>query len=513
MNCCYIYYSYICSMPIFDVRSLTVRKGGKVIIDNLSFTVNKGKHLAITGPSGSGKTTLMNALSGSHSYEGSIITSSEGRNEKIVLVEQQHRFKNLSNTSNFYYQQRFNSNDSEDAITVEEALLNTVAVTVRSDHSKQIDDVVDLLKIQHLLSTRLIQLSNGENKRLQIAKALLAQPTVLMLDNPFIGLDAAARETLHAVLEEMSRRSIHIILVTAYHQVPGFITHVIDLGKEKNVLPEDIYTFRQRQSNTQQAAFTINKSLLKKLNADAHPTTFEFAVRMKNVSVQYNNRPILNKINWEVRNGERWSLSGPNGSGKSTLLSLINADNPQAYSNEIYLFDRRRGSGESIWDIKKKIGFVSPELHLFFEGSNNCFEVIASGLFDTIGLFRMVNDEQTRLIMDWMELLNISHVKLKPLFQLSNSQQRLVLLARALVKNPPLLILDEPCQGLDDDQIAFFKDIVNDICLETGKTLIYVSHYPHEIPSCVDKFLMLEEGVQRSVLNTGAGLAPAQSGI
>lgn len=501
-------------MPIFGVRSLTVRKGGKVIIDNLSFTVNEGEHWAITGPSGSGKTTLLNALSGSHSYEGSIIAPSEGRTEKIVLVEQQHRFKNLSNTSNFYYQQRFNSNDSEDAITVEEALLNIIGITVRPGYRKLLDDVVDLLGIQRLLSTRLIQLSNGENKRLQIAKALLVQPTVLMLDNPFVGLDVTARETLHAMLEEMSRRSIHIILVTTYYQVPGFITHVIDLGKEKNVLPEDIHTFMQRQSNnTQQAAYTTGKPLLQKLSADPQVATFEFAVKMKDVRVQYHNRKILNNINWEVRHGERWSLSGPNGSGKSTLLSLINADNPQAYSNEIYLFDRRRGSGESIWDIKKKIGFVSPELHLFFDGSNNCFEVIASGLFDTIGLFRMVNDEQTRLVMEWMELLNISDLKLKPLFQLSNSQQRLVLLARALVKNPPLLILDEPCQGLDDDQIAFFKGIVNDICFETGKTLIYVSHYPHEIPSCVNRFFKLEEGVQRSEFNVGAGLVPAQPGI
>lgn len=478
-------------MPIFGVRSLTVRKGGKVILDNLSFTVNEGEHWAITGPSGSGKTTLLNALSGNHFYEGSIITASE----KIVLVEQQHRFRNLSNTSNFYYQQRFNSNDSEDAITVEEALQNRVAGSVSLDQNKQLHDVADLLKIQHLLPTRLIQLSNGENKRLQIAKALLAQPAVLMLDNPFTGLDAAARETLQTMLEEMSRRGIHIILVAAYHQVPEFITHVIDLGKENNVMPEDIHAFRQRQfSHIRQAAYTTNKFLLEKLHADAHHTTFEFAVKMKNVCVQYNNRKILNDIHWEVRKGERWSLSGPNGSGKSTLLSLINADNPQAYSNEIYLFDRRRGTGESIWDIKKRIGFVSPELHLFFDAGNNCFEVIASGLFDTIGLFRRVNDEQIRIVMDWMELLNISDLKLKPLFQLSNSQQRLVLLARALVKNPPLLILDEPCQGLDDDQMTFFKDMVNDICLETGKTLIYVSHYPHEIPSCVDRFLRLESG-------------------
>lgn len=132
---------------------------------------------------------------------------------------------------------------------------------------------------------------------------------------------------------------------------------------------------------------------------------------------------------------------------------------------------------------------------MYFDGSNNCFEVIASGFFDTIGLFRLLNDEQAKIVTEWMELLHISHLKDKLLFQLSNSQQRLILLARALVKNPPMLILDEPCQGLDDNQIEFFKDMVNDICLETGKTLIYVSHYQHEIPACVDKFLRLENGI------------------
>jgi molybdate transport system ATP-binding protein len=215
---------------------------------------------------------------------------------------------------------------------------------------------------------------------------------------------------------------------------------------------------------------------------------------MKHVNVQYNNRVILDDISWTVRKGERWSLSGPNGSGKSTLLSLINADNPQAYANEIYLFDRRRGSGETIWEIKKRIGFVSPELHLYFDTGMSCFDVVASGLFDTIGLFRMLNDLQESLVHKWMELLQIPHLKRKLLFQLSNSEQRLVLLARALVKNPPMLILDEPCQGLDEAQVSLFKSMVNEICIRSEKTLIYVSHYPGEIPECVDKYIRLVDG-------------------
>ncbi|MGH2647015.1 MAG: ABC transporter ATP-binding protein, partial [Ginsengibacter sp.] len=211
-------------------------------------------------------------------------------------------------------------------------------------------------------------------------------------------------------------------------------------------------------------------------------------------NVTYNNRKILDHINWEVNKGECWSVSGHNGSGKSTLLSLITGDNPQAFANEIYLFDRKKGSGESIWDIKQKIGYVSPELHHYFESSCSCFEVVASGLFDTIGLFKVLSEKQKLIVTEWMSLLQIENFGKKLFKQLSNGEQRLVLLARALVKNPPLLILDEPCQGLDIEVSAWFIALINDICVRMKKTLVYVSHYEEEIPPCVAYTLKLEQG-------------------
>ena len=157
---------------------------------------------------------------------------------------------------------------------------------------------------------------------------------------------------------------------------------------------------------------------------------------MVNFTVRYGETTILKEINWEVKKGERWSVSGPNGAGKSTLLSLITADNPQAYANEIWLFDRRRGTGESIWDIKQKIGFVSPELHLYFDHSATCYEVVASGLFDTIGLFRSLSPEQEEKVACWMQWLSIGGLPSKRLMQLSTGQQRMALLAGALIKKP-----------------------------------------------------------------------------
>ena len=215
---------------------------------------------------------------------------------------------------------------------------------------------------------------------------------------------------------------------------------------------------------------------------------------MKDVDVQYSDKIILDGINWEVKKGERWSLSGSNGAGKSTLLSLINGDNPQAYANEIYLFDNRRGSGESIWDIKRKIGYISPELHLYFDTYITAFDVVASGLFDTIGLFRLLNEEQVEKVESWINLLQLQSLASQLLTNLPLGKQRLILLARALVKNPPLLLLDEPAQGLDEEQTDLFKNITEQICEHSNKTLIYVTHLKEEIPSCVTKFIRLEKG-------------------
>jgi len=215
---------------------------------------------------------------------------------------------------------------------------------------------------------------------------------------------------------------------------------------------------------------------------------------MENVSIRYGTKTVLHNINWEVRRGEAWSLSGHNGAGKSTLLSLITGDNPQAYSQLIYLFDKRRGSGESIWDIKEKIGYISPELHLHFDQSVNCFDVIASGLFDTIGLFRKLSLKDQHKVMQWMKLMGLEELKSTSLRQLPSGRQRMVLLARALVKNPPLLILDEPFQGLDESQIAYMRALINQIHNKFGTTLICVSHYEQEMPDCVNHFLRLEQG-------------------
>jgi molybdate transport system ATP-binding protein len=285
-------------------------------------------------------------------------------------------------------------------------------------------------------------------------------------------------------------------LVTSPADIPSSVTQVglLNDGTLTEVLARSEFENKKTALlNTGAANIPYNYSFDSVLPAYTHPD-FSVAIKMIGTNVSYNNRKILDNINWEVKKGECWNISGHNGSGKSTLLSLVNGDNPQAFANEIYLFDRKKGSGESIWDIKQKIGYVSPELHHYFESTASCFEVVASGLFDTIGLFRQLSTEQKKITDEWMSLLQIVSLSKKIFKQLSNGEQRLVLLARALVKNPPLLILDEPCQGLDKEIALRFIALINEICVKMKKTLVYVSHYEEEIPSCVTHTLKLEQG-------------------
>jgi molybdate transport system ATP-binding protein len=216
---------------------------------------------------------------------------------------------------------------------------------------------------------------------------------------------------------------------------------------------------------------------------------------MNHVNIKYGDKVILNNVDWQILPGERWALLGPNGAGKSTLLSLINGDNPQAYANDIVLFDKKRGTGESIWDIKKKIGFVSPELHQYFPTDNSCLQVIESGYYDTLGLFRPSQKAKADAALQWMQALEIDQYARHLLKNIPASAQRLCLLARALIKNPDLLIFDEPCQGMDDHQQNHFKQVVNTICKLSPVTLIYVTHYQHEIPDSVTKVLRLDKGM------------------
>ena len=497
------------NMYLISISGATIRNLNTTLLHDLNFDIKKGEHWAITGESGSGKTVLLQTIAGKFN-----LTGGNTRNyfledflqenptddahltfhKLISLVESKHHFRNLSNTGDFYYQQRYNSSDSEDALTVDE-YLGSIQTTTNRTVYWTMGKTIERLNLVALRDKQLIKLSNGETKRLRIAAALLKNPVILLLDSPLTGLDVQTRKEFNLIIEEIIASGITVIIATSPYEIPDGITHVAVLkeGTIQKVITRDKFDPAPVIINAQKA---IDKTELKELlNTKADAPAYTWIVKMDDVNISYSDKAILKHVNWQVKPGDKWALLGPNGAGKSTLLSLINGDNPQAYANHILLFDRKRGSGESIWDIKSKIGFVSPELYQYFPTDNSCLQVIESGFYDTLGLFRPSDPKKAALALRWMKALEIDRYAHLLLKNIPASAQRLCLLARALIKNPPLLIFDEPCQGMDEHQQQHFKMVVDTICGLSPVTLIYVTHYQHEIPESVDKVLRLDKGV------------------
>lgn len=458
---CWLFISPMSTEIVVRVIHLSASYGPHEVLKDISFEIGAEDCLAVVGPMGSGKTTLAKALSGRLFRKGEVWF----RGSFVLYVEQQHHFKNRSNISEFYLQQRFNSADSEDSYTVREEL-----------GELDVAEYVTMFKLEGLLDKPLLQLSNGENKRLQIVKALGQKPDWLLLDNPYLGLDVAGRAVLSAGLSQLQAQGIRFILFLSGGDVPEFVTYVYQLSGQYPIIPMLKHGAIKYTDNPMLQHGDLGDSQL---------------VSLRNVTIRYGSKTILDQFSWTINRGERWVLKGPNGAGKSTLLSLITADNPQSYSQDITLFGRKRGTGESIWDIKRNIGYVSPEMHLYFKETGTSFAVVASGLFDLLGVTRKVNEQQTEQVDSCLAMFGLGYLRDRPFHTLSTGEQKMILIARAFVKNPPLLILDEPCQGLDQEQVQRVKDVIDLLAVTSEMTLIFVSHYAEDVPSCVTRELTL----------------------
>lgn len=473
-------------MNLIELVGFNLERQGKVIIENGELNIHRGEHILLSGASGSGKTSLGMALAGqlyseANKTQFNFVENSQFA-DKVTLVSQYYYFKDKSGLSDFYYQQRYNSDDAERSATVREAINYT------GDDAK-LDELIALLNLAERLDASLIQLSSGERKKLQLILALYAPSQIMILDNPYIGLDVASRVNLINYLAQLAKTGVTFIIIDDDIDIPEFITNIIWIDENKQI----------QKSRCENYVPIIDVKALSKTNLSNFKLPvlvdkYTSIIKFENVTISYGAKIALNNVNWQVEPGQKWLLSGHNGAGKSTLLSLINGDHPQAYANEIYLFDRKRGSGESVWEIKQKIGFVSPELHWNFDKRMTCLDTILSGYFDTPGLYRKANSEQQQVANDWLTRLGLAEYAAQRLSNVSSGVQRMLLLLRALVKNPPLFILDEPCQGLDDKQTANFVNLIDDLFANTEHTIIYVSHRADQIPSCISHSIRLDQG-------------------
>ena len=402
---------------------------------------------------------------------------------------------------NYYYQLRWNLHDIDEETPTVGMLLEKAYNKAGQDTPERRalrDKLYAMFHLDGLLDKYIIYLSSGELRKFHLTKELLAGPRVLIMENPFIGLDANARQQLKDLLEELTRSSqiMVILALSKIDDIPSTMTHVIEI---EDMEVKEMQTLNQfKESHNFFPDHVLSKEKAEAIIAlPENENTYDShdIISFNDVCIRYGSRTILKGLNWKVTNGQRWALSGENGAGKSTLLSLVCADNPQSYACDISLFGKKRGTGESIWEIKKHIGYVSPEMHRAFMKDIPVIEVVASGFSDKQGLYVKAKEENMKSCEFWLRTFGIEHLKDRTFLKISSGEQRLCLLARAFVKDPELLILDEPLHGLDMYNRRMVKDIIEAFCKRSGKTLIIVTHYKEELPDVITDSLYLKKNV------------------
>ncbi len=478
------------------LEQVSIAIGNTPILKDINWTIESGQHWIITGNTSVGKTVLAGALAqrhrmiaGKRSYpflgENPTFDERQAAIQIISFMDTSRLFRSVNAVH--YYQQRFNAFDSDGHLTVRQYL---------EDGGFDLNPHQELFRaigIQDLLDLERIKLSSGQTRKMLLAKVMLRQPKILIIDNPYIGLDKGSRQVLNELLDTLvNQRDMTLILSGHYQNLPSCITHRMHLSKEAKYQQAALSAFPLADLSAE-----VDQDALASISAHFHqkhyPESFSDILRFEDIHIRYGNKDILDHLSWRVKEGEKWVVMGSNGSGKSTLLSLIYGDNPQAYAHEIYLFDKRRqGGGESIWDLKKRIGFTSPELHAYFDQDLNAEQVVLTGLTDTFVIRQRPSETQRAFAKELFQYFGLEEKLLTPFDQLSTGTQRLLFFMRALVKAPPVLLLDEPFQGLDAPSVFRCKILLNSLLTEKH-TLIFISHFKHELPDCVELELALEK--------------------
>ncbi|MCW5518028.1 ATP-binding cassette domain-containing protein [Muriicola sp. Z0-33] len=309
-------------------------------------------------------------------------------------------------------------------------------------------------------------MSSGERKKALLGHIKNSSPEFLILDNPFDNLDVGSVDDLKQQLSLMSKKTTMLQIISRKKDLLPFI-------KEYYMLEDKRLLAKSYDIQSVEETF-FGDELPAPLSAINH--SGEELIKFKGITVNYEGMPVLDNINWVICKGEFWQLKGKNGSGKTTLLSMITGDNPKGYGQELFLFGKKKGSGESIWEIKTKIGYFTPAMIDRFKGYHSLENMLISGLTDSIGLYVQPSEIQIRIAKQWLQLIGMEKLRHTYFHDLSMGQQRLIMCIRAMIKHPLLLILDEPTAGLDDKSAALFVALVNKIASESDTSIIFVSH-------------------------------------
>lgn len=468
-------------MPTFE--GADVKVSDQFSLRDIDWAIAPGQQWALVGSNGSGKSALLATLAGEFKAAAGDVRD---------LPESPGVVSTFAQEALIERERLRDDSDVTDEVFEGTSLGEILDECVRDSPLQQ--SLIRVFNLEDKLERGFRKLSTGETRKALIIRALSSEPDCLLLDEPFEGLDVESVASFSELLDELAQRIPIVMVLNRFDDRPGFITHIGYMADGR---------LEHQVEVADQIAMDELKRLLHLKVADVDLPSADPGfqppplianqplVKLKQASVRFGDNEVFSNLDWQIDPGVHWQLTGPNGSGKTCLLNLITGDNPQCYVNDIFVFGYQRGQGESIWDIKQHIGYVSSALQWDYRVSVSLLNVIISGFYDSIGLYSRATDRQQDIARQWLGVLGMTARANDPFKEQSYGDQRLLLIARAMVKHPHLLILDEPCLGLDDINRQLVLALIERICADSESTVVYVNHHAQDRISGIDHFLAL----------------------
>ncbi|MBD3244598.1 MAG: ATP-binding cassette domain-containing protein [Candidatus Moranbacteria bacterium] len=503
------------SKNFISFKNVFARLGGKMILKDINWRLKENENWAVLGPNGAGKSTLVRSLWGGADIVFGSITYHFAKKNKKIPVFQKNKIgyvsfelsKNLIKKNFYKNLQKDYSGRLGQIVTAKSIVFSAVAKGKIKERVKLFNELVEFFKIKSLLDKDFYALSSGEIKKILILRALMKKPRLLILDEPFDNLDQSSKKEFSGLLNALiGEKKIPLILVT--HNKEEILTKINKIlflkdgkifakgGRKKILSSKLLKKFYNKDQNFKSISDKQGNSKILKFYQNPQKVPDEY-VKLKNINVIYGGKMILKNLDFSFKKGQNWLLTGPNGAGKSTLVKLITSSHLQSYSNEIWIFGKKRGKGQSIWEARAYLSWVSSELQLNYNKDIKVFEVIASGFFDSVGIYRTLSKDKENKVKAWIDFLKINKLQQKNFNLLSNGQKRIVLIARALVKSPLLLILDEPLNGLDPLNKQKVLKIIEKIIQFTFTNVLFIAHQVKGAPKGITNVMKLEQGKAR----------------
>jgi molybdate transport system ATP-binding protein len=473
--------------PLVSISGLNVRVSASRQLRIAAFSVYQGQHWCVFGGNGSGKTLLAAAVKGEQLLARPRISWAAGfdpqRDIQVVSFEAQQRLLQADARHDI---SEYSANAIDQGTTVAELVAGTDA------DAAGCMEVLCCLGINELAQRGIRYLSSGQLRRAMIARAFQQRPQLLILDEPLESIDVDSADAISRVLcDYMSVGNATLLLARSHRDILPGVTHLAvmdDLilrasGPISSMQRDSLLLAVAGRAPVLPAKLPELPAASVGVRSAIVPEPSQPLIRLQGVNVSYGDKVVFENLHWQMNWGEHVHIAGPNGCGKSTLLGLLDGDNHKAYGQPVYLFGRRRGTGESVWDIKAHFGVVSNELHNKYLKGWRVVDVVVSGFFDSMGLYQHSGQLHLNIAREWLAVVAMQDSERSWYHELSFGQQRLVLLARAMVKQPLILVLDEPCTGLDDYHRQMILALL-DLIVQAKRThLLYVSHTEGEAPA------------------------------